>query len=283
MKKWWIGASIFGVINLAIVVLIIIYWIPFFSRPPETFHVENLYFVFFMAHGTALWFILQAGWLAWWGFKYFWACSKALLASIVLGVGGLLSLWSLRNLMQFYYEIGQQSSWLRFFNLQEQVEIIAIWLSILIVPLMIFGLFLMVAGKKVGNIQNLSPINLKKYWNWGIICSIVFILAWGMLLSFRDASLLSYDDILVGNVREFSWIAIYNPLSAIVALFKSIFQGPMIAAEASSNLHTIFAHPQFGIPRWPPFFPILFWGKMILMLLLLDLSIGFSWLVRKEK
>jgi hypothetical protein len=269
----------FAVINL-IMLSILTYWgIRFLDSYSLYYQSATQVFLFFLTHLTTLWVILQISWLFYWSSKLFKHTKHTLLSYLTLLYSLFVTASVSWGIYRHYYQIGQQSSWMRFFNQHEQIMTASIWLFSYIAPVMLFLLLLVFFGRL--DARKHRQTNLKR-WTVLLILCLALLLTWGMSLSWRDSYLLTQDQAMSGIYRDYSLIAIYNPLSAIVALGKTLFTSAAGLAETTSLMHVRFNIHGMAGAGWPNFFPGFFYVKMIAMALVSSLGIFLSLLIKKQ-
>ncbi|HOI25583.1 MAG TPA: hypothetical protein PK581_08385 [Caldisericia bacterium] len=285
MKKQnlkWINAGIVGLISFLIIGILIYTWNLLLPSYSDYFQVNAQYFPFFIAHLTPLWVLIHALYLLSVSSRFLFRRIKPLLFWSLVLLCLQIPFWPIFGLVKYYYHFGQQSSWFRLFNVHNQMYLSTYWLSAYLIPLLLLlFVFLFIAYKSLGK-KGDAPNKTIPLWLLALSSSLALLLLWGMALSYRDAYLLSQAQALGGIKNQFHWIAIYNPLSALVALGKAIFQSPAIVADLTSTQHVAFVRPNFTAGTWPGFFNGFFYVKMLIMLLFTSLSLWYGFLIHRQ-
>jgi hypothetical protein len=163
-----------------------------------------------------------------------------------------------------------------------QIYLSTYWLSSYFIPLLLLLAVLVFIAYRVLRKKGGTSKKTTLLWPLALICSIALLVLWGMALSHRDTYLLIQDRALEGIKSQFHWFAIYNPISALIALGKGIFQSPAMVAETTSTQHVAFVRPSFTSGTWPGFFNSFFYAKMLIMLLFTALSIVYGFLIHRQ-
>jgi hypothetical protein len=285
MKKQnliWINAGIIALIGFLIIGILIYTWSLFFHNYSDYFQVNAQYFPFFIAHLTPLWVLVHALFLLSVSSRFLYHRIKPLLFWSLVLLCLQIPVWPILGLVNYYYHFGQQSSWFRLFNVNNQMYLSTYWLSAYLIPLLLMlFVFLFIAYKSLGK-KGDAPNKTIPLWLLALSSSLALLLLWGMALSYRDAYLLSQAQALGGIKNQFHWFAIYNPLSALVALVKAIFQSPALVADLTSTQHVAFVRPSFTAGAWPGFFNGFFYAKMLIMFLFTSLSLFYGYLIHRQ-
>jgi hypothetical protein len=274
-----------GVVALTsfLIVGILIYtWSLFFPSYSDYFQVNAQYFPFFIAHLTPFWVLLHTLFLLLVSWRFLFQRLNPLLFWSLVLLCLQIPVWPILGLIKYYYHFGQQSSWFRLLNVQNQIYLSTYWLSSYFIPLLLLLAVLIFLVFKVQVKKGETSKKTILLWRTGLISSLALLVLWGMALSHRDTYLLSQAQALGGIKNQFHWIAIYNPISALVALGKGIFQSPVMVAELTSTQHVAFVRPSFTAGTWPGFFYGFFYAKMLIMLLFTALSIVYGFLIHRK-
>ncbi len=282
MKSSKILMIIFAVVNLIIIGTLGYTWDWFYFSYNQNFQLNLQYFLFLFAHLSSFWALLQVGWILSWSSSHYSPKNKknALFRILILVFGLSIVAWSGLALFIHYYQRGQQSSWIRIFNLNDQIVLFLAWASVFILPLLI--LLLINFWQRYRLEREDVLYKQKKFWLAGFYLVSLALLIWGMILSYRNATILSNETYMTAHPINFTWIAIYNPFSAIVALLRSVFSSIYQWGDIVVKHDMYFSRTNMLMGNWPSFFQGLFWGKLALMAFVSILSLFFSFLLHLQ-